>query len=72
MAADAASSSLIRNEGTMTEPFILTMSCPNQRGIVSKISTAIFRANGDILEADPPKTDQSLDQIRAGAVDERP
>lgn len=36
----------------MTEPFILTMSCPNQRGIVSKISTAIFRANGDILEAD--------------------
>ncbi len=36
----------------MTEKFILTMSCPNQRGIVSKISTAIFRANGDILEAD--------------------
>lgn len=36
----------------MTEKFILTISCPNQRGIVSKISTAIFRANGDILEAD--------------------
>lgn len=36
----------------MTEKFILTVSCPNQRGIVSKISTAIFRANGDILEAD--------------------
>jgi formyltetrahydrofolate deformylase len=36
----------------MTEKFILTMSCPNQPGIVSKISTAIFRANGDILEAD--------------------
>ncbi len=36
----------------MTKKFILTMSCPNQRGIVSKISTAIFRANGDILEAD--------------------
>src|SRR3546814_17895061 len=51
-ADDAASSSLIRNEGTMTEPFILTMSCPTQRGIVSKLSTAIFRVNGDILEAD--------------------
>ena len=36
----------------MTEKFILTVSCPNQRGIVSKISTAIFRSNGDILEAD--------------------
>jgi formyltetrahydrofolate deformylase len=36
----------------MTDKFILTVSCPNQRGIVSKISTAIFRANGDILEAD--------------------
>lgn len=36
----------------MSEKFILTMSCPNQRGIVSKISTAIFQSNGDILEAD--------------------
>ena len=36
----------------MNEKFTLTVSCPNQRGIVSKISTAIFRANGDILEAD--------------------
>ena len=35
----------------MTEKFTLTVSCPNQRGIVSKISTAIFRANGDILES---------------------
>lgn len=30
----------------------LTMSCPNQRGIVSKVSTAIFEADGDIVEAD--------------------
>ena len=36
----------------MNEKFTLTVSCPNQRGIVSKISTAIFHANGDILEAD--------------------
>ena len=36
----------------MNEKFTLTVSCPNQRGIVSKISTAIFCANGDILEAD--------------------
>lgn len=35
----------------MTEIFTLTVSCPNQRGIVSKISTAIFLANGDILES---------------------
>jgi formyltetrahydrofolate deformylase len=36
----------------MTEKHILTVACPNQRGIVSRISTAIFRADGDILEAD--------------------
>jgi formyltetrahydrofolate deformylase len=35
----------------MTEKFTLTVSCPNQRGIVSKISTAIFQADGDILES---------------------
>ena len=36
----------------MTEKFILTMSCANRRGIVSRISAAIFHRDGDILEAD--------------------
>ncbi len=30
----------------------LAISCPNQKGIVSRISTAIFEADGNILEAD--------------------
>lgn len=45
----------------MTEKFILTLSCPNRRGIVSKISTAIFDAEGNIVEADQfddPRTGQ--------------
>ena len=45
----------------MTEKFILTLSCQNRRGIVSKISTAIFYAEGNIVEADQfddPRTDQ--------------
>ncbi len=36
----------------MSQRHTFTMSCPNQRGIVSKISTAIFEADGDIVEAD--------------------
>ena len=36
----------------MSQRHTFTMSCPNQRGIVSKISTAIFEAEGDIVEAD--------------------
>ena len=35
----------------MTERFILTLSCPNRPGIVSKVSTAIFLSEGDIVEA---------------------
>lgn len=36
----------------MTEKYILTLSCRNRRGIVSRISTAIAHRDGDILEAD--------------------
>ena len=36
----------------MIERFILTLSCPNRPGIVSKVSTAIFLSEGDIVEAD--------------------
>ncbi|MGC4252105.1 MAG: formyltetrahydrofolate deformylase [Sphingobium sp.] len=36
----------------MTEKYTLTMSCRNRRGIVSRISAAIFHRDGDILEAD--------------------
>ena len=36
----------------MIERFILTISCPNRPGIVSKVSTAIFLHGGDIIEAD--------------------
>lgn len=36
----------------MTEKYILTMSCRNHRGIVSRISAAIFHRDGDIVEAD--------------------
>lgn len=36
----------------MTEKYILTLSCQNRRGIVSRISAAIFDRDGDILEAD--------------------
>ncbi|MFC4295969.1 formyltetrahydrofolate deformylase [Novosphingobium tardum] len=36
----------------MTEKYVLTMSCGNRRGIVSRISAAIFHRDGDIVEAD--------------------
>jgi formyltetrahydrofolate deformylase len=34
-----------------TEQYLITLSCPNQPGIVSKVSTALFRHGGNILEA---------------------
>lgn len=36
----------------MTEKYVLTLSCQNRRGIVSRISAAIFHRDGDIMEAD--------------------
>ena len=36
----------------MQKKLTLAISCPNQKGIVSRISTAIFEADGNILEAD--------------------
>jgi formyltetrahydrofolate deformylase len=34
-----------------TEQYLITLSCPNQPGIVSKVSTTIFQHGGNILEA---------------------
>ena len=36
----------------LPDKYVLTVSCPNQRGIVATISTAIFKADGNIIEAD--------------------
>ncbi len=33
------------------EQYLITLSCPNQPGIVSKVSTALFQHGGNILEA---------------------
>lgn len=35
----------------MTAAFILTLSCPNQPGIVARVTTELFRFQGNILEA---------------------
>ena len=35
----------------MREQFLITLSCPNQPGIVAKVATALFGQGGDILEA---------------------
>ena len=32
-------------------PFVLTLSCPNRPGIVAAVSTALFEAGGNILDA---------------------
>ena len=35
----------------MSEQFLITLSCPNQPGIVAKVATALFGQGGNILEA---------------------
>jgi formyltetrahydrofolate deformylase len=35
----------------MSEQFLITLSCPNQPGIVAKIATVLFGQGGNILEA---------------------
>jgi formyltetrahydrofolate deformylase len=35
----------------MSAPHVLTLSCPNRRGIVAAVSTLIFEGGGNIREA---------------------
>jgi formyltetrahydrofolate deformylase len=50
----------------MSIPYLLTLSCPNQPGIVARITTEMFRHGGDIKEAhqfDDPETGRFFGRI---------
>ena len=50
----------------MTIPYLLTLSCPNQPGIVTRITAEMFRHGGDIKEAhqfDDPETGRFFGRI---------
>jgi formyltetrahydrofolate deformylase len=50
----------------MSVPYLLTLSCPNQPGIVARITAEMFRHGGDIKEAhqfDDPETGRFFGRI---------
>ena len=50
----------------MSIPYLLTLSCPNQPGIVTRITAEMFRHGGDIKEAhqfDDPETGRFFGRI---------
>jgi formyltetrahydrofolate deformylase len=60
--------------GHMSIPYLLTLSCPNQPGIVTRITAEMFRHGGDIKEAhqfDDPETGRFFGRIVFNVPDER-
>lgn len=57
----------------MTAAYLLTLSCPNQPGIVARVTTALFRLGGNIQEAhqfDDVETGRFFTRIRFSMPDE--
>ncbi len=58
----------------MTASYLLTLSCPNQPGIVTRVTAELFRYNGNILEAhqfDDTETGRFFTRIAFGLPDDR-